>query len=136
MATVRIINPDKEDRKYRAIAGTLFFVGILGVSYLVYEYVQVMNWSSLPPGSDDLGQVLAEWKQEGLVRSFDVEKSELVVEERGWERRKPAEKVGIMTRLARYCAEEKQSDQWSLRVVGSRSLTVLGKIDQSGLHVN
>ena len=136
MASMRIINPEAEDRRYKRIITVLFSAGTLGLSYLVFDYVQIMDRATLPLNSGDIDPIVALWQSEGLVYSFNVDKSELVVEEKKWGERLPEEKVGIITRLARYCAEKKQDDAWTLKVVGSRSFAVLGELNESGLHVN
>lgn len=136
MASVRTVNPEAEDRRDKRIITALFSAGILGLSYLVFDYVQIMDRATLPLNSVDIDPIVARWQNEGLVQSFNIDRSELVVEERKWGERLPEEKVGIITRLARHCAEKKQNDAWTLKVVGSRSFAVLGELNESGLHVN
>ena len=136
MASVRIIDPKTEDRRYYATVTTLFSVGIMGLCYLVYDYVHVMNHVSLPQSSVQIDPVVEELQQGGLVKGFDVNRAELVVAEDDWNSKPRAEKAGIIARLGRYCAEKHQTDTWSLKVVGSNSMAVLGGIDQRGMHVN
>jgi hypothetical protein len=61
MATVRIVDADKEDRRQRVVVITLFALGILGISYLVYDYVRIINHVALPAPME-WGNGLAEEK--------------------------------------------------------------------------
>jgi len=114
---------------------TLFAVGILGISYLVYDYTQIVNRVSIPADVNMVDPVVQQWEREGLVSSFDSKNGILVVEEGKWKSRKKSEKVGIIVQLARYCAQKNNSPTWNLKVIGNRSKAMLGEMGQSGLVV-
>ena len=136
MAEVRIIaDAEKEDRRQRIIMITLFAIGIFGISYLVYDYTQIVNRVSIPEDISQVDPVVQQWERDGLVSSFDSKNGILVVEEGKWNSRKKAEKVGIIVQLARYCAEKNNSPTWNLKVIGNQSKAVLGGMGQSGLVV-
>ncbi len=135
MANVRIVNPEKEDRKQRILIVTLFAIGTLGISYLVYDYMRIINHVALPEDPNQVDPIVLQWKQEGLVSSFDPEKALLVVEESKWNERDKDTKIGIIVQLARYCAQKNNSSSWAVRVVGSTSRATLGEMGQSGLVV-
>jgi hypothetical protein len=136
MATVRIINNlDKEDRKQRIMIVVLFAIGTLGISYLVYDYVRIINHVALPEDTTEIDPIVMQWKQEGLVSSFDPKSALLVVEETKWNERDKDTKIGIIVRLARYCAQKNNSSSWAVKVVGSSSRMTLGEMGQSGLSV-
>lgn len=135
MATVRIVDADKEDRRQRITIIALFSIGILGISYLVYDYMSIVDRVSIPEDISKIDPIVQQWEQEGLVSSFDSQKGVLVVEEGKWDERKKDEKVGIIVQLARYCAKKNNSPNWNLRVVGSRSRATLGEMGQSGLVI-
>jgi len=135
MATVRIINADKEDRKQRITIIALFAVGILGISYLVFDYMRIVNHVALPEDVNQVDPIVAQWRQEGLVSSFDSQKALLVVEEQKWNDRDKDEKIGIIVQLAKYCAKKNNSANWAVKVVGSQSRLTLGEMGQSGLIV-
>lgn len=136
MAEVRIIaDADREDRRQRIVMITLFVIGILGVSYLVYDYTRIINHVSIPEDVNMVDPVVQQWEREGLVSSFDSKNGILVVEEGKWNLRKKSEKVGIIVQLARYCAEKNNSTTWNLKVIGNQSKAMLGGMGQSGLVV-
>lgn len=136
MATVRIVDADKEDRRQRITIIALFAIGVLGISYLVYDYMRIVDRVSIPEDITRIDPIVQQWEQEGLVSSFDSQKAVLVVEEGKWDERKRDEKVGIVVQLARYCAKKNNSPNWNLKVVGSRSRATLGEMGQSGLVIH
>ncbi len=135
MATVRIVDADKEDRRQRVIVVTLFTLGILGISYLVYDYVRIINHVALPEDPNLVDPVVLQWKQEGLVSSFDAKNGLLVVDEKKWNSRDKESKVGIIVQLARYCAQKNNSPSWAFKVVGASTRSTLGEMGQAGLVV-
>ena len=135
MATVRIVDADKEDRKQRIMVISLFAIGILGISYLVYDYIRIINHVALPEDPSHVDPIVQQWKQEGLVSSFDVKSALLVVEDNKWNERDKDTKIGIIVQLARYCAQKNNSPNWAVRVVGSSSRMTLGEMGHSGLVV-
>jgi len=135
MATVRIVDPNKEDRRQRWLMIALFAIGAIGISYLVYDYVRIINHVSIPEDASQMDPIVQVWKQEGLVASFDAKKALLVVEEKKWKERDREAKVGIIIQLARYCAQKNNSQNWVVKVVGSSTHETLGEMGQSGLVV-
>lgn len=133
MATVRIVDADKEDRRQRVLVIALFAFGILGISYLVYDYVRIINHVALPEDPNLIDPVVLKWKQEGLVSSFDSKNGLLVVNEQKWNSRDRESKVGIIVQLARYCAQKNNSSSWAFKVVGMSSQLTLGEMGQAGL---
>lgn len=136
MATVRIVDADKEARRQKRFIIVLFSIGFLGLSYLVYDYTQIISRTSIPENLTQLDPIIEKWQMDGLVQSFDATKGKLVVNEQAWEDRRKEEKVGIVTQLARYCAQKNNSSVWTLTVVGSRSAKVLGEFGSGGLIIN
>jgi len=135
MATVRIIDADKEDRRQRITIIALFTIGILGVSYLVYDYVSIVDRVSIPEDINKIDPIVQQWKNEGLVFSFDSQKGVLVVEEDKWNERERDDKAKIIIQLARYCAKKNNSPNWNLKVLGSRSKSTIGEMGPSGLMI-
>lgn len=135
MATVRIVDADKEERRQKRTIIVLFSVGILGLSYLVYDYTQIISRASIPENLNQVDPIIEKWQMDGLVQSFDAAKAKLVVHEQAWQDRRKEEKVGIVTQLARYCAQKNNSTVWTLTVVGSRNAQVLGEFGSSGLII-
>ncbi len=135
MPVEKVVDVSKEDKRQQRLIVALFAVGILGFSYLIYDYLQIVNRTSLPQKLDEVSAVVQEWKAEGFVYSFDVAKSELVVDEEKWGEKRRDEKVGIVTQLARYCASANKSKTWQVRVIGNRTSAFLGGIGQSGLVI-
>lgn len=135
MATVRIVDADREEHRQKRIVITLFSIGFLGLSYLVYDYTQIISRTSIPENLSEIDPVIQKWQVDGLVQSFDATKAKLVVNEQAWQDRKKEEKVGIVTQLARYCAQKNNSSVWTLTVIGSRTSEVLGEFGSAGLSV-
>jgi len=135
MAVRTIEKADAEDRRQRLIIISLFSLGILVLSYLVYDYMRIINRTTLPEDFDAIDPIVAQWRAEGLVDSFDAAQAKVVVNEAEWDRKDRDEKIGIVTQLARYCAEKSPDRKWRITVLGKRSLVVLGEIGHSGLRV-
>lgn len=135
MATVRIVDAEKEDRRQRIMVILLFIIGVLGISYLVYDYTRIINHVALPEDANLVDPMVAQWKQEGLVLSFDPANALLVVEEGKWNEKDKDTKIGIIVQLARYCARKNNSPSWVFKVVGSSSRITLGEMGKSGLVV-
>ncbi|MEX2115864.1 MAG: hypothetical protein WEB37_03170 [Bacteroidota bacterium] len=135
MVVRRIEKAEAEDQRQRLIAISLFSIVVLGISYLVYDYTQIINRATLPENLEAVDPIVAQWRTEGLVDSFDAARSNVVVNESFWERRERSEKIGIMTQLARYCSEKNPDRKWRITVVGKRSSRVLAEIGDSGLRL-
>lgn len=127
---------EEQDRRQKRVMIALFSICFVGLSYLVYDYIQIIDRTSLPENLNEVDGVVARWKAEGFVNSFDVSAAKLVVNENVWERRRREEKVGIITQLGRYCAEKNKSDMWALKVVGNNTSAVLGELGRTGLSIN
>ena len=136
MAVRTIAVADAEDRRQRIIIISLFALGIFGLSYLVYDYLQIINRANIPEDIAAVDPIVARWREEGLVDSFDPANAKLVVNEDAWDDRRREEKIGIVTQLARYCAEKNKASKWKLTVLGKSSSAVLGEIGSSGLRVH
>lgn len=125
-----------EERRQKSTMIILFSLCFIGLLYAGYDYLQIMNRTSLPEDLTKMDQIVQRWKAEGVVESFDVEGAKLVVNEKKWDGWRREEKVGIITQLGRYCAERKKSDDWALKVVGYRTSAVLGELGKRGLNLN
>lgn len=136
MAVRTIDQAEAEDRRQRIIIITLFAIGIFGLSYLVYDYLQIVDRVAIPENINAVDPIVARWQTEGLVDAFDVPQARLVVNEAAWDSKERDEKIGIITQLARYCAEKNAETRWRLTVVGKRSSAILGEIGSSGLRIN
>jgi len=136
MVVVRTVKQaDKEDRRQRRIIIMLFSVGVFGLSYLVYDYLQIIDRATLPESLSQVDPMVAQWRADGLVDSFDAMQATLIVNEQAWFDRKKEEKIGIVTQLARYCAEKNQNPTWTLTVLGKRTSSILGEMGRRGLVV-
>ncbi len=113
----------------------LFSVGVLGLSYLVYDYLQIIDRATMPESLSQVDPMVAKWRADGLVDSFDAMQATLIVNEQEWFDRKKEEKIGIVTQLARYCAEKNQNPTWTLTVLGKRTSSILGEMGRRGLVV-
>lgn len=125
-----------EERRQQRTLITLFSIVCVGLALIVWDYYRIVNVTPLPENTSSYDLLVEQWKTEGFVKSLDVTKSVLVVNETLWEKRKRPQKVGIVTQLARYCAEKKGSHAWVLQVVGQGHGNVLAEIGNSGLRVN
>ena len=135
MAVRTIEKAESEDRRQRIIIISLFSIGILVLSYLVYDYMRIINRATLPEDLDAIEPIVAQWRVEELVDSFDAALAKVVVNEDEWDKKDRDEKIGIVTQLARYCAEKSPDRKWKITVLGKRSMVVLGEIGTSGLRI-
>ena len=127
---------EKEDRRQKGLIIALFIVGFLGAGYAAYDYMQLVDRATLPKNLSEVDPVIERWKANGLVHSFDASRSTMVVNETEWAGKKKAEKIGIITQLARYCAEQNNSSTWALTVKGRSSSVTLGEMGPRGILVN
>lgn len=135
MAVRTIEKADAEDRRQRLVIISLFSVGILVLTYLVYDYIRIINRVALPEDLGAIDPIVAQWRAEGLVDSFDASQAKVVVNEIEWDRKDRDEKIGIVTQLARYCAEKNPDRKWKITVLGKRSSKMLAEIGDSGLRL-
>jgi len=131
----RVEEADSEDRRQKIAVIILFSIGMLVLSYLIYDYVQIMNFAAMPENLAEVDPVISSLRAEGLVHSLDISASKMTVDPLAWGGRSKAEKTGIITQLARYCVEKNNQRTWSLRVVANPSGVELGGIGPSGLKV-
>jgi len=127
---------EAEERRQRRLLITLFSIVFIGLGYVLYDYFRIINVQHLPENVGGMDQIVASWKTEGFVRSFDSSKAVLIVDEAGWKRRRRAEKINILTQLARYCAEKKQSNSWAMTVLADGNGSILGELGNAGFKVN
>jgi len=130
------VQAEKEDRRQKRIILTLFIIGFIGLGYAAYDYMTLVDRAVLPQNLAEVDPVIEKWKEAGLVHSFNAEQSTIVVNEREWGEKKRTEKIGIITQLARYCAEKNKSTTWALTVKGRSSAATLGEMGQRGILVN
>jgi hypothetical protein len=134
--TVRnAVDVEKKERREKRLVVGLFAFCIAGFSLIFYHYFDIINRASLP---EDLAQVentVEDWRTSGLVERFDATKATLVVNDDRWKAMRKEEKLGIVTQLARFCADASKKESWKLQVVESKSLAVVGELGDRGLVV-
>jgi len=130
------VQAEREDRKQKRIIVTLFVIGFIGLGYAAYDYLTLIDRAVLPQNLSEVDPVIEQWKSSGLVYSFDASKSTIVVNESEWAGKKRTEKIGIITQLARYCAEKNSTTTWALTVKGRSTSATLGEMGQRGILVN
>jgi hypothetical protein len=96
----------------------------------------LVNRVALSPSLSAVDPVIEQWKASGLVHSFDAMRATLVVNEGEWETKNRPEKIGIITQLARYCADKNNSQSWGLTVKGRSTSATLGEMGPKGILVN
>jgi hypothetical protein len=134
--TVRnVADVEKKERHQKQTIVALFSVCIIGFSYLFYDYFQITNRVTLPEDFSQINRTVDGLRSNGLVDRLDVRGNKLVVDEQKWSGISKAEKVGIVTQLARYCADGQKSDNWLLVVEGNRSHSVVGELGSRGLVI-
>jgi hypothetical protein len=135
MTVTKVVDEDKRERRQKRIMAVLFSVCIFGFSYLLYDYFNIVNRTSLPEDLSAVSQTINGWKSNGLVTSFDPSQDKIVVREDRWDTLSKREKIGIVTQLARYCAEENKSVPWKVRVIGNQTSSVVGELGERGLVI-
>ncbi|MGH2566757.1 MAG: hypothetical protein ACRDGA_00335, partial [Bacteroidota bacterium] len=121
MRVIDVKKYETEERHQRILLTVLVSLCLIGLSLVVYDYFRIVNRVAIPESLSAVDRVLQQWQAEGLVVSFDVALSTMVVNEQAWTRKRREEKVGIVTQLSRYCAEKNNSSTWTFRVVGDRT---------------
>jgi hypothetical protein len=135
MTVTKVVDEETRDRRQKRTMVALFSVCIIGFSYLVYDYFNIVNRTSLPENLSAVGKTINGWKSSGLVTSFDPSQDKMVVREDQWTTLSKQEKIGIVTQLARYCAEENKAGPWKFRVIGNHSSSVVGELGERGLVI-
>lgn len=135
MTVTKVVDEEKKDRRQKRAIIALFVVCMGGFSYIFYDYFNIVNRTTIPEDLGQVNQTITGWQSNGLIASFDVTQAKLVVNEDKWNGMTKAEKVGIVTQLARYCADSKKQDLWRFEVVGNRSSSVVGELGARGLMI-
>jgi hypothetical protein len=135
MTVTKVVDEDKKDRQQKRVVIILFSVCLLGFSYLVYDYFGIVNRTTLPENFAQVDETVKSWQMNGLVYRFEPAKSKMIVDEAKWDRMTKTEKIGVVTQLARYCAEGKRDQAWAFEVVGNRSSSVIGELGARGLVI-
>ena len=135
MTVTKVVDQDKKERQQKRVVLILFFICIVGFSYLVYDYFNIVNHATLPEDFAQVDETVQSWKSDGLVTSFEPGKAKIVVDEQKWSQMTKSEKVGIVTGLARFCAEGKRERPWEFEVVGKHTSAVMGELGPRGLVI-
>lgn len=135
MTVTKVVDEDKKERQQRRIVLALFSVCILGFSYLVYDYFNIVNHTALPEDFAQVDQSVQNLQKSGLVDRFEPAKARFVVDEAKWEKLTKEEKIGLVAGFARYFAKGKREEPWTCEVVGNRTSAVVGELGSKGLVI-
>ncbi len=135
MTVTKVVDQDKKERQQKRVVLTLFSICVLGFSYLVYDYFSIVNHTALPEDFAQVDQTVKAWQMNGLVDRFEPSTAKLVVDEDKWHKMTRVEKIGVVTQLARYCADQKRDQAWAFEVVGNRTSSVVGELGSRGLLI-
>jgi len=138
MTVTKVVDEEKKERGQRRTVFLLLSICVIGFSYLIYDYFNIVNRTTLPEDLAGVDQTVNSWKSNGLVTSFDPAQAKIVVREDRWSSLSRQEKIGIVTQLARYCAEEMEKVKpapWKLQVIGNRTSSVVGELGDRGLVI-
>jgi hypothetical protein len=134
MAVLKVTRvEDAEARRQKIIIIVLSSLCLVGFSYLIYDFIRITNRISLPENISQTDVVVRRLQAEGLVDTFDAIRAQLVVYEEHWNSKSREERIGIITQLARYSAQQNKEEMWMLSVYGKRSSALLGELGRSGL---
>jgi hypothetical protein len=132
--TVRnVVDVENKERREKRLVGGLFAFCIAGFSLIFYHYIDVINRPSLPEDLAQVEQTIEDWHTSGLIERFDAPKARLVVNDDRWKSMRKEQKLGIVTQLARFCADASKKESWKLQVIESKSLAVVGELGDKGL---
>ena len=131
-----IAESKQEGRRQKLVILVLSVICLSGFSYVIYDYIQITNRAIMPEAIADVDPFLKQLEAEGLVSSLDVAQARLTVSEQKWRGLSYEEKLGMVTQLARYCAEKNNSDVWAITVFGQQTSAKLGELGMMGLIVN
>jgi hypothetical protein len=127
---------EEQQRRTKYIIISLVAVFLLGVAFVLFNYLQIKGRVSVPK---DLGQVelmLKTLEKEGLVVSFNPASAEMKVDETAWQDKSTDEKMGMVLQIARYCADRNKSSELRLKVIGNRTSAIVAEMGSSGLRIN
>lgn len=129
----RVEDVEAEAHRQKIIIVVLSSLCLVGFAYLIYDYIRITNRISLPENISQTDVVIRRLQAEGLVDTFDLARARLVVYEERWNKKSREERIGIITQLARYCAQHNKEKMWLLSVYGKQSSALLGELGRSGL---
>lgn len=132
---VTILKAEVEERKQRRLILIVLAIALVGGAWVGYDYYDTVSTELLPEDTSRMDQVIDRWKNDGFVRTFDVQSAMLIVDPARWNDRKRVEKMNIVTQLARYCAEKNRTPSFSLRVMTAADGPVLAEMGPRGLRV-
>jgi hypothetical protein len=135
MTVTKVVDEDRKDRQQRRVVFTLFSICILGFSYLVYDYFNIVNHTALPENFAQIDESVKTLHMNGLVDRFEPAKAKIVVDEDKWGKMTKEEKIGLVAGFARYCADQKKDQSWAFEVVGNRTSSVVGELGSRGLVI-
>ncbi|HXG39224.1 MAG TPA: hypothetical protein VNL36_10695 [Bacteroidota bacterium] len=133
LKVTRVEDAEAEARRQKIIIIALSSLCLVGFSYLIYDYIRITNRISFPENISQTDVVVRRLQAEGLVDSFDPTSARLVVYEKPWNSKSREERIGIITNLARYSAQQNKEKVWMLSVYGKQSSALLGELGRSGL---
>lgn len=135
MTVTKVVDEDKRKRQQRRVVFTLFSICILGFSYLVYDYFNIVNHTALPENFAQIDETVKTLQMNGLVDRFEPAKAKIIVDEDKWGKMTKEEKIGLVAGFARYCADQKKDQLWAFEVVGNRTSSVVGELGSRGLVI-
>jgi hypothetical protein len=135
MTVTRVEEVDRKERQQKRVVIVLFSLCFVGFAYLFYDYFNIVNHTTLPENFAQVDQTMQQWQATGLVYRFDPAQRRLVVNEDKWNSMSKVEKIGIVTQLARYCAEPRKEPSWAFEVVGNRTSSIVGELGSRGLVI-
>lgn len=129
----RVEDAEAETRRQNMIIIALSSICLVIFAYLIYDYIRITNRIAFPEDISQTDLVVRRLQEEGVVDTFDPKRARLVVYEKAWNNKSREERIGIITQLARYSAQQNREAVWLLSVYGKQSSSLLGELGSSGL---
>ncbi len=106
-----------------------------GLAFALISYYRATSATVLPEDSTQFAQAINTLKATGVVRRFNPRERLLIVNPDKWNALSKTEKMGIVTRIARQCADESEDRTWGLTVEDAESRSIVAEIGAEGLSV-
>ncbi len=135
VTVTKIINADAKERRQQRIVLSLIVLCAAGLLYVLYGYYRVTRTTVLPEDGAQVTQAVDRLKATGIVRRLDPRGRLMVVNPDKWSSLTANEKIGIVTRVARQCADQTGDRTWALTVVDGETHSIVAELGTEGLRI-
>ena len=126
---------EEQQKRVKYIVLGLVGVFLLGVAFVLYNYLQTKGRVAVPKDISQVKQMVERLQSDGLVLTFNSKAAEMKVDETAWQDKSADEKMGMILQIARYCASQNGTNELKLKVTGNRASTPVAEMGASGIRI-